>query len=350
MGKLMFSRFVARLVDWLVAILIVCSLLWFFITQPILPLQSAEGLPKVNQANLKNHVINLRKLEASQQMMKGSLSTDDYIFSYFSRIGQPTKQGFVGMSGRYNNVSLLIGPKAGKRVVIGVQYSPPKSNTKQSWNPSGVAALLEAARVLGANQDKLPVTVELVAYATAGMAANGTLDMGSFHHAKTLKAQNVDLIVMLALKSVGYYRNKAYTQQYPFSFMKMLYPDTANFISLSSRLEDFGIIRSVKSSFSRVPDLLVESVSGPENFPLIGGSDHENYWVQDFAALQVSDLLDYRLPKGQAAINHPLDYQAMSRVVQALYQTVADNEDIAEGDSNDGMLSRFLEKVTAVFN
>jgi len=167
-----------------------------------------------------------------------------------------------------------------------VQYSPPKGNTKQAWNPSGVAALLEAARVLGANQEKLPVTVELVAYATAGMAANGTLDMGSFHHAKALKTQKVDLIVMLALKSVGYYRDKAYTQQYPFSFMKMLYPDTANFISLSSRLEDFGIIRSVKSSFSRVPDLLVESVSGPENFPLIGGADHENYWVQDFAALQ----------------------------------------------------------------
>ena len=40
----------------------------------------------------------------------------------------------------------------------------------------------------------------------------------------------------------------------------------------------------------------------------------------------------------------------MSRVVQALYQTVADNEDIAEGDSNDGVLSRFLERVTAIFN
>ena len=342
----MFSRFVIRLVDWLVAILIVCSLLWFFITQPILPSQSAEGLPQVNQANLKNHIINLQKLEASQQLMKDSLSTDNYIFSYFSRIGKPTKQSFVGMSGRYNNVSLLIGPKKGKRVVIGVQYAPPKGSTKQAWNPSGVAALLEAARVLGANQENLPVTVELVAYATAGMAANGTLDMGSFHHAKALKNQKVDLLFMLALRSVGYYRDEAYSQEYPFSFMRMLYPDTANFISLSSRLEDFGTIRSVKKSFSRVPDLLVESVSGPENFPLVGGADHENYWVQDFSALQVSDLLEYRLPEG-SEVNQSLNYQVMSQVVQALYQAVADNQ--KEGSSDDGVVSRFLETVTAIF-
>ena len=63
----------------------------------------------------------------------------------------------------------------------------------------------------------------------------------------------------------------------------------------------------------------------------------------------VSDLLEYRLPKGSAN-NNSLDYESMSRVVQALYQTVADNDDIAEGDSNDGVLSRFLEKVTAIFN
>ena len=344
----MFNRFVVRIIDWLVAILIVCSLMWFFITQPILPSQRAEGLPQVNQANLKNHMINLQKLETSQQMMKDSLSTDNYIFSYFSRIGKPTKQSFVGMSGRYNNVSLLIGPETGKRVVIGVQYTPPKGSAKQAWNPSGVAALLETARVLGANKEKLPVTVELVAYATAGMAANGTLDMGSFHHAKALKRQKVDLLFMLALQSVGYYRDEIYSQQYPFSFMRMLYPDTANFISLSTRLEDFGTIRSVKKSFSSISGLLVESVSGPENFPLVGGSDHENYWVQDFSAVQVSDLLEYRLPKDQK-INQPFNYQIMSQVVQALYQTIADNESREEGGSDDGVVSRFLEAVTAIF-
>ena len=183
----MFSKLIARLIDWLVAILVVCTLLWFFITQPILPAADAEDLPQVNTANLKNHVINLRKLTTSQQLVKDSLSTDSYIFSYLSRVGKPKKQSFAGMSGRYNNVSLLIGPKTAKRVVIGVQYSPPKESPQQAWNPSGVAALLEAARVLSANKDKLPIAVELVAYATAGMAANGTLDMGSFHHAKRLK-------------------------------------------------------------------------------------------------------------------------------------------------------------------
>lgn len=346
----MFNRLVAKLIDWLVAILIVCVLLWFFITQPIFPVQSAGGLPQPNQTNLKNHVINLRKLANSQQLMEDSLSTDSYIFSYLSRIGKPTKQSFAGMSGRYNNISLLIGSKAAKRIVIGVQYSPPKGNAKQPWNPSGIAALLETARVFGASKDKLPVAVELVAYATAGMVSNGTLDMGSFHHAKALKKKRVDLLLMLALRSVGYYRSDAYTQQYPFSFMRMLYPDTADFISLSSRLEDFRTIRSVKQSFSRVPEMLVESVSAPEIFPLVGGADHENYWVHNFSALQVSDLLEYRLPKRVSANKtRSLDYQKMSHLIQALYQTVLDSNN-TEKDNEEGVMSGILEKITALFN
>lgn len=345
----MFSRLVARLIDWLVAILIVCTLLWFFITQPILPGPAVDDLPEINAANLKNHVINLQKIATSQQLMKESLSTDNYIFAYMRRIGKPTKQGFVGMSGRYNNVSLLIGPNTSQRIVIGVQYSPPKDDAQHYWNSSGVAALLETARVLGANQDKLPVAVELVAYATAGMAANGTLDMGSFHHAKALKDEKVDIQLMLALRSVGFYRTKAKSQRYPFAFMRMLYPDTANFISLSSRLDDFSMIRSVKHSFSRIPALSVESLSGPENFPLVGGSDHENYWLHDFAALQVSDLLEYRLPKNQVSTQPvPLDYQKMSRVVQALYQTIIDSEDTSD-QSDKSVFSKYLEQFTAIF-
>ena len=344
----MFSSYIARLIDWLIAIFIVCTLMWFFITQPMFPVQNAGKLPQVNQANLRNHIINLQKLEASQQIMKDTLSTDSYIFSYFSRIGKPTKQSFVGMSGRYNNVSLLIGSKTAKRVVIGVQYAPPKGSDKQFWNASGVAALLEAARVFGANRDKLPVAVELVAYAAAGVAANGTLDLGSFHHAQAMKEKKVDLQFMLALRSVGFYSNEKRSQRYPFSFMKMIYPDKANFVSLSSRLEDFGIVRSVKKSFSRVPKLQVESVTGPENFPLVGGADHENYWLQDFAALQVSDLIEYRIPKGQK-VNQSLNFPIMAQVVQGLYQVVVDSEKGQGGNAEDGVVSRFLESVTAIF-
>ncbi|MGB1311240.1 MAG: hypothetical protein ACPG47_08510 [Leucothrix sp.] len=278
--------------------------------------------------------------------MKDSLSPDSYIFAYFSRIGKPTKQSFVGMSGRYDNVSLLIGPKAAQRVVIGVQYSPPKGDAEQLWNPSGVAALLEVARVLSANQDKLPVAVELVAYATAGMAANGTLDMGSFYHAKALKQAKVDLQLMLTLGSVGYYLNTAESQRYPFSFMRMLYPDKANFISLSSRLNDFSAMRSVKHSFSRVSALPLESISAPESFPLIGGSDHDNYWAYDFPALQISDLLEYRLPDSQVTEPIVLDYRKMALVVQALYQTVLDRKSVGAESS---LFAKLFDRVAALF-
>lgn len=265
----MLKRFIARIFDWLVAIAIVCVLLWFVITQPLWSVSTSENLAQVNQTNIKNHLTNLLHINTSHELAQESLSADDYIFNYFSRFGSPSLQGYTTMGGRHNNVRLRVGPRTNERVVIGVQYLPPTGQERQYWNPSGVAALLETARVISQIQEELPFSVELVAYASAGVAANGTLEMGSYHHAKLLKQANVPVKLMVALRSVGYYTSEKHTQRYPFAFMRMLYPDTGNFISLSSRLQDFSVMREVKRSFVSVPGLPVESFSAPENFPLV---------------------------------------------------------------------------------
>lgn len=347
----MFSRFIARMLDWLVAIAVVCALLWFLITQPLFPVPSANNLPQVNQANLKNHVTNLLHINTSRELAKESLSTDSYIFNYFARLGRPTLQGYSTMGGRHNNVRLRVGPKTGERVVIGVQYLPPTGSDRQYWNPSGIATLLETARILSLSKDELPISVEFVAYASAGVAANGTLDMGSFHHAKQLKNANIPVKLMIALRSVGYFTEEHRSQRYPFSFMRMLYPDTGNFVALSTRLQDFTTIRSVKNSFASIQDLAVESFSAPESFPLVAGSDHVNYWLNDYPAVQVSDMLPLRVPaKGYSQEMAVLNYERIAQVVQGLTRVVADLGGSTKKTSNESSyLSRLLERVTDVF-
>lgn len=347
----MLSSFISRMLDWLVAIAVVCALLWFLITQPLLPVQGAKDLPDVNQSNLKNHVTNLVHLNASRELAQEALTTDSYIFNYFSRLGKPSLQGYSTMGGRHNNVRLRLGPKTKERVVIGVQYSPPTGEGRQYWNPSGIAALLEAARVFSLSEKALPISVEFVAYASAGVAANGTLEMGSFHHAKLLKDANIPVRLMVALRSVGYFTDKHHSQRYPFSFMRMLYPDTGNFISLSSRLQDFTTIRSVKRSFVSISGLPVESFSAPENFPLVAGADHVNYWLNDYSAVQVSDMLPLRVPTSEySSETATLNYERVAQVVQALVKLVEDL-DVDEQHVSDepGFFSTLLVRITKFF-
>ena len=330
----MFNRFIARILDWLIAIAVVCAVLWFFITQPLLlPVPSAKDLPEVNQANLQNHVTNLLHIDTSRELANESLSADNYIFNYFARLGKPSLQGYSTMGGRHNNVRLRLGPRTSERVVIGVQYLPPTDSSRKYWNPSGVAAFLETARILSLSEADLPISVEFVAYASAGVAANGTLEMGSFHHAKLLRDANIPVKLMISLKSLGYFTGEHHSQRYPFSFMRMLYPDIGNFIALSSRLQDFTTTRSVKSSFVSISGLPVESFSAPENFPLVAGSDHVNYWLNDYPAVQVSDMLPLRVPKNYAPSAIKLNYERIAQVAQALTKVVADLDDDAKESS-----------------
>ncbi|PID45086.1 MAG: hypothetical protein CSB47_10030 [Proteobacteria bacterium] len=347
----MFRSFIGRMLDWLIAIAVVCALLWFLITQPLLPVQTVSNLPKVNQSNLKNHVTNLWHIHASKTLARESLTTDSYIFNYFSRLGKPSFQGYSTMSGRHNNVRLRLGPKTKERVVIGVQYLPPTGPERLYWNPSGISVLLETARVLALLEKELPLSVELVAYASSGVAANGTLEMGSLHHAHLLKDENIPVKLMISLKSVGFFTEAHRTQRYPFSFMRVLYPDTGNFISLSSRLQDFVAMRTVKRSFLRIPELPVESFSAPENVPLVAGSDHVNYWLNDYPAVQVSDMLPLRVTADEySPETTALDYERMARVVQGLVQVVSDLEKPSEqSDMDQGIWSEVVARLSKFF-
>ncbi|RVU83947.1 hypothetical protein EOL70_14140 [Leucothrix sargassi] len=317
----MLDKMVARLVDWLIAIFIVCLLLWFFITQPLFPVTASNDLPEVSETNLRNHLTNLKNIESTRQVSKSnSLKANDYVFNYFSRLGKPRLQSFSTVTGRYNNVSLILGPKTKERIVIGTRYLPAPGVNERHVNNSGLSVLLEAARLFSQQEQLLPIAVELVAYGDSNMDALGA---GSFNHAEALSAASIPVSLMLDIQSVGYYRKTRGSQKYPFSFMKVLYPDHGDFVALSSRLIDFPELRAVKKSFKEVADLPVESFSTPENVPVVEGIDHKNYWLNDYPAVQVGDLIALRAEQGDYELT--MDFERMSQVVKALYQVVLDH-------------------------
>jgi len=189
-----------------------------------------------------------------------------------------------------------------------------------------LAVFLEAARVLTREADELPMRVDLLAYAATEDAVNGSTDMGSLHHARELSKRSVDVKMMLSLNSVGVYRDEDNSQRYPYRFMRMLYPEKANFIALLSRLEDFTALRLIKSSFRSSSELDVKSVNAPENFPMIADSDHFSFWLYDYPAVLVSDLSTLRNVASQPISIEALDYQRMAWVINGLRQTVLDSD------------------------
>ena len=323
----MLDKMTARLLDWLVAILIVCLLLWFFITQPLFPVTTESDLPEVSETNLRNHITNLQNIDSTRQVEKSaSLAVDDYIFNYFSRLGAPSLQSFATVTGRFNNVRLRLGPNTKQRLVIGVRYLPVPGVLKRQSNYSGLAVLLETARLFSQQSKSLPMSVEFVAY---GDSNADTVGAGSTYHAEALSRARIPVSMLVDLQSVGYYREVKDSQEYPFSFMKVLYPNTGNFIALSSRLVDFVELRSVKRSFKSVSELQVESFSTPENVPVMDGVDHRSYWANDYPVVQVGDLLSLRVEGGEQELS--MDYSRMSKVVKALYLVA-----LAQDESNSG--------------
>ncbi|MCK5901621.1 MAG: M28 family peptidase [Cocleimonas sp.] len=328
----MFSDIINKTFDWLIVFVLVSFIVWFAVTQPIFSVFSSSAVPEIDPLKLESHVIELSQTYAPRvPELEGMRPVANYIYRQFLEAGKPIKkkpkhQYFGSVSGRFSNIVFSLGPVNAETVVIGAHYDTHNAFPGADNNASGVAVLIELARALSIVEKDLPVRVELVTYALSVGSAWGTSYMGSYKHAERLKKQKRAVKVMISVDSVGYFSNASNSQHYPFSFMSLVYPTTGNFIHLSSHLNDFMVLRQVKTSFKKASHLAVRSINAPENFPRIADSDHVNYWKHGFPALLIDDTASYRNKDYNTANDtaEKLNYAAMGMVVQGLYQTIMD--------------------------
>jgi hypothetical protein len=95
-----------------------------------------------------------------------------------------SEQTWVTDGETYRNVSARFGPESGERVVVGAHYDVCDPLPGADDDASGVAGLLELARLLGSAPPA--GEVELVAYSLEEPPYFATLEMGSAHHAESL--------------------------------------------------------------------------------------------------------------------------------------------------------------------
>jgi Zn-dependent M28 family amino/carboxypeptidase len=283
--------------------------------------------PAVDPARLEAHVRRLsvdfhpRRYDQPENIAR----TVQYIGDELKASGAAVSTQDIAVGGRpYQNVIARFGPATGPLLVIGAHYDSYDVTPGADDNASAVAGLLELARLLGQSPPARPL--ELVAYAFEEQPRAGNADMGSAWHARSLRAANREVRLMLSLEMIGFFTDEPGSQRFPAPGLSLLYPDRGDFIALVGKLGDFGLTRRVKSAMSGATTLPVHSLNSPRRVPGIENSDHVNFWDAGYPALMVTDTAYLRNPNYHKASDtwQTLDFQRMAEVVRAVYAITRD--------------------------
>ncbi len=279
------------------------------------------------QENLKKTVDILSKEIGSRGYLQIDAleKTVDYITSEFKRYGYNVSLQPYEFEGRiYKNIYTEIrGKKAPEKIlIIGAHYDTVTGTPGADDNASGIAGLVEIARLL--YNQPLDKTVRFVAFSLEEPPFYRSKLMGSHVYAQSLKEKGEDIEGMICLEMIGYFTNEPESQFFPLSFFRWMFPDRGNFIALVSNLQSKDFLNRVKHAFKKGTDLPVQSISTLSIIPGIDFSDHRSFWEFGYNALMVTDTAFYRNPHYHNIGDFPetLDYESMSKVVLGLKSAI----------------------------
>jgi Zn-dependent M28 family amino/carboxypeptidase len=305
----------------LAAALLLVALAVAAVTQPALPSAVAGRSPRAQAERLRDSVELLATTLQPRDFAhpEGLERAAAYIAEELRKAGgRVREQTFEVQGSAYKNVIALFGPETAERVVVGAHYDTEGARPGADDNASGVAGLLELARLLG--EQPPAATVELVAYSLEEPPNFRTEHMGSHVHAASLAAAEVRVRAMLALEMIGYFSDTPHSQQFPLGVLGWLYPTTGNFITVVGKLGQGRLVRGVKRAMQSAGDLPVRSINAPAMVTGIDFSDHRSFWQQGYPAVMITDTSFYRNPNYHTDQDLPvtLDYGRMAQVVDGV--------------------------------
>ena len=194
----------------------------------------------------------------------------------------------------YRNIIGSFGPVEGARLIVGAHYDVCGDQPGADDNGSGVAALLEYARLLGIS--KVPITqpIELVAYTLEEPPFFRTVHMGSYVHAAGLHAAGVPVRGMVALETLGYYDDQRGSQHYPVGLLKLFYGSRGNYVTVAQKFGNGRFGREFARHYRQRAQLPVHRFKSPAWLPGVDFSDHLNYWKFGYSAVLLTDTAFYR--------------------------------------------------------
>jgi Zn-dependent M28 family amino/carboxypeptidase len=249
-----------------------------------------------------------------------------YIFKQFTSYGfKATEQKYRASGNEYKNILASYGPAdAAERIVIGAHYDVAGEMPGADDNASGIAGLLEIARLFSVLKPDTKYRVDFVAFTLEEPPHFGLDSMGSNVHAKSLRDAGVKLRGMVCLEMIGYYSDAAGSQRYPVPGMEKIYPDKGNYIAVVSDLDNKNLVEEISTGIKSGSLIPVETLNAPASVPGVGLSDHRNYWEYDYPSVMITNTAFLRNPNYHEPTDtiETLDFKRMSEVVKGVYYAV----------------------------
>jgi peptidase M28-like protein len=183
-----------RIIKFMLLVILIFLLLligvWFWVTQPLLSRATPNPERTVDPSRLEAHVrklsIELTPRDASH--IENLDRAAAYIRDEFSQTtASVSEQAYRVQGVSYRNVIAQFGPDSEERIIVGAHYDTAGPLPGADDNASGVAGLIELARLLV--RQPPPLRVELVAFSLEEPPYFRTTGMGSSVHAESLRTR-----------------------------------------------------------------------------------------------------------------------------------------------------------------
>jgi len=361
---------------WLVLATIVVALLLILVwvlRMTLMPLKSYKGelAPLTVEeteisGHLSQHLKYLSETIGERNLSKvGTLeAAADYIRSSLQQEGYSVTEQTYSVGGQQvlNLEAKLVGSETGgETVVVGAHYDSVETSPGANDNASGVAAVLELARIFKGFRPRR--TLRFVLFVNEEPPYFQTESMGSLVYARQLRRDHIPVSAMISLETIGCYSDAPGSQKYPVllgllypnrgnfigfvgnpssrallrqvvrkfrettrfpSLLGLLYPNRGNFIGFVGNPSSRALLRQVVRKFRETTRFPSEGVAAPGEWPGVGWSDHWSFWQEQYPAIMVTDTALFRYPYYHTPFDTPnrVDFGKMTRVVSGVRRVV----------------------------
>ena len=272
------------------------------------------------KAQLQTHLQQIARERDPYLATAGHFFVRQYVRDQLSQYGAVEIHRFYSQGREFENLILNLpavvnrGSTKREPILIGAHYDAVPGSPGADDNATGVAVLLELARLFYQEPARYPI--RFVAFdleeTTYGQA-------GSTHYAACL--QQEPLRLMLALEMLGYCDRAPGSQRYP-TGLRYFYPDRGDFIGLIGNLKAIPDLMRLSRCIrqSGLPCEWLPAGNRGLMLPVTRRSDHAVFWDKGYRAVMVTDTSFLRNPHYHKASDRleTLDLDFLTGVCQGL--------------------------------
>ena len=250
-----------------------------------------------------------------------STEVESFIEKELASYGLSVESDYFSYRGKSfrNIIGRQSAQRAGSLIILGAHFDSVQGTPGADDNASGVAVLLEAARLLARGR-----AGSQVLFCAFNLEELNMIGSGDF--AKKLKSAGAKVAAMISLEMVGYTDSKLGSQKYPFG-LRSFYPDRGDFVGVIGNWNSASLLRKFAREMRQVRGLPVETLSVPGNgglIPAVRLSDHSPFWDAGYPALMVTDTSFFRNPHyhGSTDTLETLNLDFMGKVCEGVIRAV----------------------------